>query len=160
MYAFCTSGWNAMTLSKSEIMPVKTAYSATHGVDRRPPAPLGPKQTNIQLPCLSVTMCSTESIKLPVGRWHLSVRLCQDWCATVRPAATHTPRTQSHHFYDILRNLFFFFNTAHCCRHTNLPQRDPIYGLINFYTADPSPFPLILSFQNSYYIGFSYGEVP
>lgn len=109
MYAFCTSGWNAMTLSKSEIMPVKTAYSATHGVDRRPPAPLGPKQTNIQLPCLSVTMCSTESIKLPVGRWHLSVRLCQDWCATVRPAATHTPRTQSHHFYDILRNLFFFF---------------------------------------------------
>lgn len=160
MYAFCTSGWNAMTLSKSEIMPVKTAYSATHGVDRRPPAPLGPKQTNIQLPCLSVTMCSTESIKLPVGRWHLSVRLSGLMCDGASSSHTYTADAVPSFLWHLKESFFFFFNTAHCCRHTNLPQRDPIYGLINFYTADPSPFPLILSFQNSYYIGFSYGEVP
>lgn len=146
-----------MTFTKSEITPQKTAYSATYVVDRSPLASPGPKQANIQLPPLIAAVCSIRKHKTLGGcMWHLSMRplglmlkvLGAAWAGSPRPA------TKPHHFYDILRNLLF--NTAHYCWHTNLPQCGPIYGLINFYTAEPSPFPLILSSQNSYYIGFSY----
>lgn len=39
----------AMALTKSGIASDKIAYSAIQGVDRRPPALVGPKQSNIQL---------------------------------------------------------------------------------------------------------------
>lgn len=83
--------------------------------------------------------CNRESIKLPVGRWHLSVRPAR--IDVPESGSCPPPATQPNHFYEILRN--FLFNTAHYCWHTNLPQHGPhpIYGLINFYTAEPSPFP-------------------
>lgn len=56
-----------MTFTKSEITPEKTAYSANHVVDRSPPASLGPKQPNIQLPPLIATVCSLRKHKTPGG---------------------------------------------------------------------------------------------
>lgn len=71
-------------------------------------------------------------------------------------ASSPQPATQPHHFYDILRNLLF--NTAHYCWHTNLPPTWSYLWPDQFLHCWAVPFPLISSFQNSYYIGFSYGK--
>lgn len=91
--------------------------------------------------------CDCGSIKFPVGRWHLSVRpakidvLRSESCWDSSPSHA----TQPHPCNKISKN--FLFNTAHYCRHTNLLQRGPVYSLINFYIAEPSPIPSFCHLQ-------------
>lgn len=156
-YTFCIPRWNAVTFSKSVIKSVKTAYSASRRADRRLPTLVAPKQPNIQLSSLIATLCSIRRHKTPCGRWHLSVRPPRIDVPAFGSCLGQQPRpaTQPHHFYYVLRNLLF--NTAYYCWHTNLPQHGPILP-DQFLHCWAVPFPLILSFQNSYYIGFSYGK--